>query len=186
MSLQIALGPYRATVVNDLSPLRAPNPACCSDPSVLCGNCAALVLRQAGYGATCNEEQDDDNEDDLDWEKVDDEEVDDEEDDPDDTSDRQERLDNLYPDIFEESAMTRNVDKSKLTYVGLPGEMAAGQTLTANRQPLTCNACPENGKPSSPLCANCGCKDKPTQNVKRSPAGVMLTPMGCPGEEGKR
>lgn len=49
MSTFVTLGSYRGFALNEqIQDLRAPNPRCCSDPGILCGNCAAMVLKAEG------------------------------------------------------------------------------------------------------------------------------------------
>lgn len=56
MATQVTFGAYKG-FGTDFTAIRPPNPSCCSDPSVLCPQCAALALRQAGV-TTCNESGD--------------------------------------------------------------------------------------------------------------------------------
>ena len=53
--MYVTFGSYRGFTVNNLSPIEAPNPRCCSDPGVLCPDCARLVLN--GKGITVNVQQ---------------------------------------------------------------------------------------------------------------------------------
>lgn len=111
--MHVALGPYQNFEVNGLDNIQLPNPSCCSDPKILCGNCAALVLRNAGLLAcnecgevVVNEEPPDD--DDLEEEEDDGWEA---EEDDDDFQDSEE----------EEDEMVDN-RKRGLTYMPLPEE----------------------------------------------------------------
>ena len=40
---------YLGTTIVGFQPTTAPNPACCSDPGVLCANCAAKALSRQGF-----------------------------------------------------------------------------------------------------------------------------------------
>ena len=40
---------YNGLSVVGFTPRAAPNPSCCDDPEVLCGDCAALALKRAGF-----------------------------------------------------------------------------------------------------------------------------------------
>mgnify|MGYP000843565610 CR=1 FL=1 len=53
MPTQVTFGAYKG-FGTDFTPIRPPNPRCCSDVHVLCPQCAALALKQAGV-TTCNE-----------------------------------------------------------------------------------------------------------------------------------
>lgn len=118
MPTYVHFNAYRGFQMN-LSPIRAPNPSCCSDVGVLCPECAAKVLRQEGI--TVNE------------------------------------------------GPTANTHRSGLTPVPPPSESAPPLQWPPKRTDTPGRQSEERPEP-----------------VKYSPSGVRLTPMGCPGEEGKR